>query len=372
MNLIIIIVFFIAFMIQIVYYLVFYRKVFKHILEPDLETKQSIPVSVIIAARNEATRLENLLPVLLKQHYQNFEVVIADDRSSDGTCLLIRKQSEDNPMIKCVRIEDGETNKPGKKYALSKAIENASYNCLLFTDADCIPISDMWIARMVSKFKNNNTVVLGYGGYFGENNIVNALIRYDTDYIAMQYGSFALSGLPYMGVGRNILYSKKLWESGKGFSNHMEIASGDDDLFVQSHKKDTNFEVQFHPEAATRSIPPESFTDWKKQKMRHYSSSALYSTKLKIILALEPLSRIGLFILFVLGIIVLSPIFKTSLVIAYIVRLIIVYIVLGIFLKRFNEHGILKYLILFDFVVPCVQTYFYICGLFRLKKTTWK
>jgi cellulose synthase/poly-beta-1,6-N-acetylglucosamine synthase-like glycosyltransferase len=372
LHLIIIIAFLSALIIQILYYLVFYRKVLQHILETNIEPEEYIPVSIIIAARNEATRLENLMPVLLHQNYPEFEIIIIDDRSTDGTRLLISRLAKVDTRIRYIKIQEGDNHNQGKKYALTKGIENASYNCLLFTDADCIPVSDMWIARMVSQFKNNNIIVLGYGGYFSENNFVNDLIRYDTDYIAMQYGSFALSGLPYMGVGRNILYSKQLWEKGHGFSSHFDIASGDDDLFVQTHLNDAKFEVQFHAEAATRSIPPETFKEWEKQKIRHYSSSSLYSFKLKIILALEPLSRIALILLFLVGIISLSPIFKIIFVVAYFIRLIIVYIILGMFLKRLNERGILKYLILFDFVVPCVQTYFYICGLFRLKNTTWK
>jgi cellulose synthase/poly-beta-1,6-N-acetylglucosamine synthase-like glycosyltransferase len=372
LHLIIIIAFLSALIIQILYYLVFYRKVLQHILETNIEPEEYIPVSIIIAARNEATRLENLMPVLLHQNYPEFEIIIIDDRSTDGTRLLISRLAKVDTRIRYIKIQEGDNHNQGKKYALTKGIENASYNCLLFTDADCIPVSDMWIARMVSQFKNNNIIVLGYGGYFSENNFVNDLIRYDTDYIAMQYGSFALSGLPYMGVGRNILYSKQLWEKGHGFSSHFDIASGDDDLFVQTHLNDAKFEVQFHAEAATRSIPPQTFKEWEKQKIRHYSSSSLYSFKLKIILALEPLSRIALILLFLVGIISLSPIFKIIFVVAYFIRLIIVYIILGMFLKRLNERGILKYLILFDFVVPCVQTYFYICGLFRLKNTTWK
>jgi hypothetical protein len=48
----------------------------------------------------------------------------------------------------------------------------------------------------------------------------------------MQYFSWAKVGHPYMGVGRNLTYKKEEFFNVNGFINHIQIRSGDDDLFI--------------------------------------------------------------------------------------------------------------------------------------------
>ena len=68
-------------------------------------------------------------------------------------------------------------------------------------------------------------VVLGYGAYHKRPGMLNKLIRFETFHTALQYLSFALAGMPYMGVGRNLSYKKKLFLQSKGFSSINHTAS---------------------------------------------------------------------------------------------------------------------------------------------------
>ena len=63
----------------------------------------------------------------------------------------------------------------------------------------------------------SSDIVLGYGAYKKEKGILNKLIRFDTYTIAIQYFSYALRSLTYMGVGRNLAYKKSVF-----FINAME------------------------------------------------------------------------------------------------------------------------------------------------------
>ena len=54
---------------------------------------------------------------------------------------------------------------------------------------------------------------------------------------AMQYLSWSLAGVTYMGVGRNLAYNRQLFYKNKGFTSHYHIPSGDDDLFHQPGSK---------------------------------------------------------------------------------------------------------------------------------------
>src|SRR5690242_2944117 len=98
----------------------------------------------------------------------------------------------------------------GKKFPLSMGIKSARYEIVLLTDADCVPASEFWMQKMQDGYYDNKQIVLGYGAFHKKPGMLNKLIRFETFHSALQYLSFALAGLPYMGVGRNLSYKKEL------------------------------------------------------------------------------------------------------------------------------------------------------------------
>ncbi|MBE15280.1 MAG: glycosyl transferase family 2 [Cytophagaceae bacterium] len=255
------------------------------------------PVSVIVCAKNEAENLKKHIPVLLQQDYPNFEIVLINDASSDQTKAVMEAFVANDARVKQVNVENIEAFWGSKKYALTLGIKAATHERLLFIDADCYPKSSQWIRHMVWCSKPSAAVVLGYGGYQKiKHSWLNTLIRYETVYTAMQYFSYALAGNPYMGVGRNLMYTKTLFFEQRGFINHMKIPSGDDDLFVNEAATSKNTAVCFHPEAHTLSPAKSSFTSWLIQKRRHVSVARFYQLKDKLLLGGFFLSQLGFFV----------------------------------------------------------------------------
>jgi len=234
-------------------------------------------VSVIIAAKNEAENLRRHIPQWLTQDYPHFELVIINDRSTDNTAEIL-KRWENHTQIRTVNIPAGEEKKTAgsKKNALTLGIQAARYPYLVFTDADCRPASHLWLARMAGGFARNKEIILGYGKYETLTGWLNALVRYETLTTALQYFGFALRGKPYMGVGRNLAYTKTLFLRHDGFDNHKEILSGDDDLFVNETATATNTGICYHPSAHTISVAPRSWKAWFRQKRRHYTTAPRY------------------------------------------------------------------------------------------------
>lgn len=245
------------------------------------------PLSVVIAARNEAENLKQFLPKIFEQDYPNFEVVVVNDRSWDGTADLLKEFSLLYPNLKIVTIAEGEKFIAGKKFAVSMGIKAAKNEWLVFTDADCEPSSDQWLKEMSTPNDENVEILLGYSPYFKSFGLLNALIRYETFFTAVNYLSFALKGNPYMGVGRNLAYKKSLFFKGKGFAAHMHISSGDDDLFVNANANSINTGICMDKDAQVWSIPKDSWSAYFKQKKRHGSAGKLYKSKHKWILSLQ-------------------------------------------------------------------------------------
>ncbi|HPG73705.1 MAG TPA: glycosyltransferase, partial [Bacteroidales bacterium] len=264
------VLFLIFFIVQLIFYGFIYRKAYA---VDTVTIAEQHPVSVIVAARNDAPGLKKLLPELLRQQYGCFEIIVADDRSVDDTREVVTTFIGKSDKIRYLKVEPCVDEIPGKKLALSKAIRQAKYELLLFTDADCVPSSPNWILLMASACKPNTDLVLGYGAYVAEKTCLNTLIRYDTQLIALQYLGMANAQMPYMGVGRNLLYRKSLWQSTNGFTKHSSVASGDDDLFVQQAVQKSNHATVLHRDATTFSVAKSEFSLWRNQKIRHLTTA---------------------------------------------------------------------------------------------------
>lgn len=239
----------------------------------------------------------------------------------------------------------------------------------MLTDADCNPTSENWLSTMVSGFSDKHEIVLGYGPYFKKPGFLNKLIRFDTFSIALQYLSLALKGKPYMGVGRNLAYDKKLFFNNKGFSSHYHIKSGDDDLFINQVSTATNTTVVLNQESFTYSHPETSFASWRDQKHRHLTTAPHYKSQTKMQLAGLIFPTYLFWTLFVLLLF-----FKTSVLIAlgtFVVKMICQFIVYHKAMKRLNEKDLLPYFLLFEILFIFIYPFLHVSKKF-VKPNKWK
>jgi len=275
--------------------LLFYQKYVRHIEEDSSQiADNSVGISVIIAARNEAENLSEYLPVILEQDYSNFEIIVVDHDSNDETAVILREFQNQHSHLRVISLSKKEYR--GKKNILTQAIEKAKYDYLVFTDADCKVVSRDWLSIYSHYFKTGD-IVLGYSPYFKQKGLLNKIIRYETLMTGANYLSLAKMGKPYMGVGRNLGYQKELFEKGNGFASHLEIQSGDDDLFVQEHANRENTIICIRKEHFTYSNGKNSWHAYWHQKRRHLSAGFSYSKEFKLLLSLFPLSVIGYWVI---------------------------------------------------------------------------
>jgi len=355
-------------LLQVVFYFLFLKNF--ALEKPSKPKHKNIAVSVLICAKNEAENLTRFLPSILEQEYPNFEVVLIDDDSSDDTLEIMESYAEKHTNIKLVKVKNVEAFWSNKKYALTLGIKAASNDFLLFTDADCKPVSKDWIRHMSSHFSNEKTLVLGYGAYEKtKGSLLNKLIRFETLFTAIQYFSFTKSGMPYMAVGRNLAYRKDLFFNARGFMNHLHVRSGDDDLFVNEVATSKNTALCFSPESVTVSLPKKTYKEWIAQKRRHISTAHYYKFWHQVILTLFFASQL-LFWLFLIFLIVLG--FSWKIMLSMIgIRFFLVGLVFFYASKKLNEKDVFY---LFPFYEVCligVQLHIFIRNLFS-KPVTWK
>lgn len=247
--------------------------------------------SILIAARNEKVNLNKNLHSILQQEGENYEVVVANDRSWDRSIDVLDEFASGYPHLKVVDIRELTKHRYGKKFALSLAIKKASHEAMVLTDADCKPASPTWGLHMANVLKNND-LVLGYGPYSKAKGLINHFVRYETMFTAMNYLSRALAGRAYMGVGRNLAYVKTIWLKNKGFATHLHRPSGDDDLFVQAASRGAKVGICIHPDSFMYSESPQSISAWFNQKTRHMQGGQGYKSGTMTALILQPFSQL--------------------------------------------------------------------------------
>ena len=310
------------------------------------EQKEFPPVSVIIAARNESENIHKFLPFILEQDYPKFEVIVVNHQSIDDSQYVLNALERKYPKLSTVQVERSQHLKYGKKLPLTLGIKRANYEHLLFTDADCKPATNQWIKSMVLNFSKKKQIVLGYGPYEKRKGLLNFLIRFDTAWIAMNYMSMAKSGLPYMGIGRNMGYTKTIFENVNGFKSHYSISSGDDDLFIQEAAKKKNYSINNNPNSYCFSPAPATWKEWFDQKSRHYTTSERYEVIKKLMLGIYPLSLILLNISFV--ILLMDSNFLWGSLVTYVFLMIVKWIILGRAMSQLNEKKFIVFMPILD------------------------
>ena len=296
-----------------------------------------MPISIIIAARNESDNLYDNLPFILTQDYPEFEVIIVNNQSVDDSAWLLKALCLQHKNLKVVEIGKNKHLLPGKKLPITLGVKAAKYEKMVFTDADCKPASNQWLRIMSESFTENNQIILGYAPYFRTKGIINRIIRYDTAFIGVSYLSFALAKMPYMGVGRNLAYTKKVFESVRGFKSHYSLPSGDDDLFIQEAAVNQNYTIQISPETFCYSKASETWKGWVRQKTRHYSTSSRYKVIKKALLGIYPISLLLVWLTFVI-LLFNAKWFAISLIL-FGCMLIVKWLIQGKCLRTLNEKG---------------------------------
>ena len=353
--------------VQLIYYAFYYVRV--ALFKPKKEFTAQPPVSVVICAKNEALKLHKSIPLFFQQDYPQYQIVVVNDCSVDESSDILEEFQKKYNNLHVVELNEDDIKAHDKKLALTLGIKGAKYEHLLLTDADCIPGDNRWIASMARNFNAGKEIVLGYGPYKKTSGLLNKLIRYDTFFIGLQYLSFSLAGKTYMGIGRNLAYTKTLFFRHKGFASQYHIQSGDDDLFINKVATGENTIVELNPASFTYSDPKTSFSAWIKQKRRHLTTAKHYKPSHKFMLGLGSLTQYLFFISFAA---LMFSSFEPGIVLAIFgLRIVTQFIILRKSMILMKESDLLLFSLFFELLLLVFYPIIYIGNAF-VKKHKWK
>lgn len=358
---------FVALVILLYYLLIFAKFAFHK--PKKIKNVDFLPVSIVISAKNEAHHLIKTLPVLLEQQYNNFEVVVVNDNSNDETEQVIRDFMVQYSHLKLVNLTSSVTNIQGKKFPLSIGIKSASYELLLLTDADCVPSSPYWLINMAKHFRKKTSIVLGYNTTEKRKSFMNMFSHFDNLQVAISYFSYALAKMPYMGVGKNLAYTRTLFYERKGFASHNHIHYGDDDIFVNKIANSENCEIEYYKEAFTVSRYKPGFSYWFKQKVRYKKTQRHYKGKHKFLLRLYSSFVFLFYVTFALSLLftIGNVLFVSLTAAVFLLKTIFQYLIFGFSAKKLEEKQIIPFILLYDILYATIYPFICLVSLFSRK-----
>ena len=259
-------------------------------------------ISVVIVASDHEEQLTKHLPLILTQDYPDYEVIVVDDNSQDDTKELLKRLSKQYPHLYRTFTSDSIRYISHKKLALTLGIKAAKKEWVVFTDPDCYPTSNQWLARMARHFTDDTDVVIGYSNYERKAGFANLCYTFDTMQQQLRMLGATLWGRGYMGMGRNMAYRRELFFRCKGYSRHLDLQRGEDDLFINEHVPAHRITAEVSTEATVRCSSANTYT-WRVDKL----SRLFVPSKLKgithYLLEIDTLSRILMYAAVIAGIV---------------------------------------------------------------------
>jgi cellulose synthase/poly-beta-1,6-N-acetylglucosamine synthase-like glycosyltransferase len=266
---------------------------------------KQVGISIIIAAKNEANNIKNLVESLKNLEYQTemFEVIFVDDHSTDKTIIEIQKSIDGFKNFRIILLSESEIG--GKRNALTKGIEIAQYQNILITDADCRPEPN-WLMAYSKNFSGDVDFIFGVAPFKQNNFLVSKITCFENLRSSILTFAFAGLGLPYSAAARNLGFTKRAFANIGGYSKTKQTLSGDDDLMLREAVKNKLKIVTLTDRGSyVYSEAKNTFKDYLNQKARHTQTSLHYLLRHKLIIGFWHL--LNLLSLFSVLLIIFNP-----------------------------------------------------------------
>jgi cellulose synthase/poly-beta-1,6-N-acetylglucosamine synthase-like glycosyltransferase len=240
-------------------------------------------ITVVVALKNEQHNVKELIESLKRQNYNNLEIILANDHSSDQTADIICSEIGDDSRFK-IFTPGGN----GKKNAIKEAVDKASGKIIITTDADC-NFGENWVSTTASYHTIQSPSLLTAPVKMSSSNKLSHLFELEFLALQMVTAGAALRNNPVMCNGANMSFVKNEYQQA---NIRNEYASGDD-MFLLTHMtqhgKKTGYLNSRNAVVTTKA--PSTVREYLRQRSRWlrkatgYTQPSIVITALMVLLA---------------------------------------------------------------------------------------
>jgi biofilm PGA synthesis N-glycosyltransferase PgaC len=259
------------------------------------EENIGIHISVIVAIRNEAENIKNLINSLLAQNYlkKNLQIILVNDHSTDVTVELIQTHIALDKHFLFLELP---THVRGKKQAITYAIQHAKGKLIVTTDADCI-FHPNWLLTIYNFYQQKQAKLISAGVKMlpqreqekrqnqteskqqnREQNLLDIFQILDFSTLIGVGAACIAMQKPTMCNGANLAYTKEVFEEFGGFEGNEHLASGDDEFLLQKIATKYPNDIHFlkNKEAIVSTTTQQTWKDFFQQRKRWASKWNLH------------------------------------------------------------------------------------------------
>ena len=266
----------------------FYVGLFAIILRTKRQNKLPIsPVlnsfSIVISARNEEGFIRQCLQSIINQNYDanQFEIIVINDHSTDDTLGILSQFNIQHSTLNISIIDLADFDKiNNKKQAITKGIEQAKFDYIILTDADCTRGTN-WL-KTINQFINISSAKMVYAPVeFAAKNIFEKLQALEfAGLVGVGAAAMELK-YPNMCSAANLIFEKKVFFEVNGYADNMHVISGDDEFLMHKIFKKYPNQVQFlhQKEAIVLTGANGTLSQLTEQRKRWVSKSTKYENR---------------------------------------------------------------------------------------------
>lgn len=252
-------------------------------------------VSVVLYTEDNIEALKVSLPAILEQDYKSFEVIIVNDGASETIKDYIKSLAPVYGNLYYTFIPVGAHSLSRKKLAITIGMKAAKYDIVAVTEAGCRPVSDKWLETMMRNFTTDIEIVIG-----NTKEISDIRAKWYLDFyrlvFKMKFLGRAVINRAYMGEGSNMFFFKDLFFKTKGFSEHLDIVYGEDDVFINRVMTRRNTRAEFSPEALVENYCENNNSSISEMRLRREFTQKLLKGASSLVLGCRKTVSWGFYI----------------------------------------------------------------------------
>jgi len=340
----------------------------KGLVQEVKEKEERLPISVIVAFRDEALNLPNLLEAMMRQSFpkDRFELILVNDHSSDASASIVERYCSMCNNFRLVNLSENET---GKKAAIACGIDSAGNPLIAITDADCLPSSN-WLGSISLEAGNGSVLMIGPVIMTPIDNIVQKIQSLEySSLMASAAGSCGI-GHPVIASSANLAFRNDLLKV-SGITLNPKVTSGDDMFLLHHAKRINKGRISFlsSKEAIVQTSTSTSLREALNQRKRWASKSIHYSDRDTIITGfIVLLFSLTLILLLVASLFKIENLYYFFLLV--LVKVFVDFLLLRRYLRFVGQTELLKVFLPLQLVYPIYIAYSFFAGI--LIKVKWK
>ena len=253
------------------------------------------PLTVIIAAHNQAPALRRHLPEILAQEYDRFEVIVVDMRSTDETKDILERLELQHAHLRHTFVPASARDISVERLALTLGFRAAAHEWVVITHPDCQPASPLWLQRigetiaqpkrgLQSPRLTTPDIILGYARYDESRETwLDTKIGFYRLWATIANIQHVLGGHAAVRADAcNIAYRKSLFFEHGGFAADQDLQAGAEELLVNHNATVSNTALLLSPAAMVIQDRIHDEYTWKQTRLFyaetrfHQHHTALY------------------------------------------------------------------------------------------------